>query len=171
MTTEPERRTPYTDAHYGAGALFLATEIPSDTNSPLLPEKPALPAGLAITRRVRYPVRATGAAAVQARTVARPALRLILGAGDEAERLSRRIETCLAELVALAYTTTDDDMLLCSVWTDDRHVFLSVEHDRPLPTRPDSTTVGLSVVKTITDDYGTHRTDNGYETWAALQRH
>ncbi|MFD9248350.1 hypothetical protein [Streptomyces bottropensis] len=107
---------------------------------------------------------------MQARTVARPALQLILGAGDHAERLSRRIETCLAELVALAYTVTTDELLLCSVWTDQEHVFLSVEHDHALPLTPSDATMGLSVVKTIADDYGTHRTDTGHQTWAALRR-
>ncbi|MGW0757070.1 hypothetical protein ACWD1Y_11380 [Streptomyces sp. NPDC002814] len=170
MTTEPEPWTPTSDAHTEWDAVLASLTIPPVDSPTLLPEKPALPAGLAITRRIRFPVDATGAAALQARSVARPALRLILGAGDQAERLSRRIETCLAELVALAYTVTTDDMLLCSVWTDDEHVFLSVEHDHALPQVPGDETMGLSVVKTIADDYGTHRTDNGHQTWAALRR-
>jgi hypothetical protein len=134
------------------------------------PQGLSLAAGLAITRRIRFPVPATGAAALQARTYARPGLRLILGAGDQAEHLSRRVETCLAELVAVAYTVTDDDDLLCSVWTDAEHVFLSVEHEQPLPRVPSKATMGLSVVKAIADDYGTHRTDTGHQSWAAIRR-
>ncbi|MFC8537947.1 hypothetical protein [Streptomyces sp. NPDC057249] len=129
-----------------------------------------MPNGLAVTRRVRFPVPATGGAALQARQVARPALTLMLGAGGRAERLIRRIETCLAELVALAYTVTEDDDLVCCVWTDPDHVFLSVEHAQAMPAVPSAATMGLNVVKAIADDYGTHRTDTGHQTWAAIGR-
>lgn len=169
MTTAPEPWTPHS-TNYGRQALSAPSlTIPADCSA-LFPEKPALPNGLAISRRIRFPVPATGSAPLQARQVARPVLKLVLGAGAQAERLSRRIETCLAELVALAYTVTTGDDLLCCLWTDPDHVFLAVEHEQALPSVPSTTTMGLSIVKTIADDYGTHRTDSGHQTWAAIVR-
>lgn len=169
MTTAPEPWTPNSAAYGREAVTTTSLTVPADCSA-LFPEKPALPNGLAIARRIRFPVPATGAAALQARQVARPALKLILGVDDQAERLSRRIETCLAELVALAYTITTGDDLLCCVWTDRDHVFLAVEHDEALPSVPSDTTMGLTIVKAIADDYGTHRTDSGYQTWAAVVR-
>ncbi|MER6232551.1 hypothetical protein ACFUC2_05145 [[Kitasatospora] papulosa] len=169
MTSAPEPWTPNSDIFNPRNTATASLTLPSDCSA-LLPEKPALPNGLAISRRVRFTVPATGTAALQARQVARPALTLILGAGEQAERLSRRIETCLAELVALAYTVTTGEDLLCCVWLDAEHVFLSVEHEEPMPRVASDITMGLSVVKAIADDYGTHRTDTGYQTWAAIDR-
>lgn len=135
-----------------------------------LPGRAPLSDALAITRRIRFVVPAGDTAAGQARTAPRPALKLILGSGGQAEGLIRRIETCLAELVALAHTAHTDDIILCSVWTDRDHVFLCVEHDRPFPEKPVDAALGLVVVRAVADDHGTHSTDKGYQTWAALRR-
>ncbi|WP_330335682.1 hypothetical protein OHS33_38535 (plasmid) [Streptomyces sp. NBC_00536] len=131
----------------------------------LLPEKPALP-----THSSRFPVRASGNAALQARPVARSVLKLILGASDNAERTTRRVETCLAELVAAAYTRTSSDYLICEIGVDSDHVFVTVEHEEALPTSPDETTIGLHLVKTIAHDYGTHIVGDAFHTWAAVRR-
>ncbi|MFB6505583.1 hypothetical protein ACFC07_22170 [Streptomyces sp. NPDC056099] len=136
----------------------------------LLPAKPPLPTGLAITRRSRFTVAANGSASVQARKVLRSVLALMVGTGHEAERTVRRIENCLSELVAVAYLRTYGEDMLCEVWMDSEHVFISVEHDEALPALPNETTLGLNVVKTIADDYGTHITGTTHQTWAAIRR-
>ncbi|MEU0857446.1 hypothetical protein ABZ352_18685 [Streptomyces griseofuscus] len=166
MTTTPEPWTPTSaEPDYPSVSLTLGSDRPA-----LLPEKSALPRGLAVSRRTRFTVPADGAAALQARTVVRPALRLLLGSDDDAERLRRRIETCLAEMAAVAYACTTDEHLLCSVWLDPDHVFVSVEHDLALPAVPDDSTVGLSLVKSIADEYGTHVEQGTHQTWAAVRR-
>lgn len=130
-----------------------------------------------MTRRSRFPVPATDAASAEACTIARPILRLILGvvagagSGDSGAVLRRRIEACLAELVAIAYTASSGDDLLCSVWVDADHVFLSVDHDQPLPRVPGDDAMSLSAVVSIADDYGSVVTDTGSQTWAAIRRH
>lgn len=144
--------------------------------SPTLPDRPAqlpatdaLLAGLGISRRSRFPVHAAAEAPAQARTVARTVLHLMLGTGEGPERTSRRVQTCLAELVAIAYTRTTAQEMVCAVWMDAEHVFLSVEHDQALPQAPDDSTLGLHLVKTIADDYGTHFTEGMHQTWAAVR--
>ncbi|MFB8025911.1 MULTISPECIES: hypothetical protein [unclassified Streptomyces] len=164
MTIAPEPWTPFTVRTEDTATLALT--LPGRPF--LLPQKPALPNGLAITRRSRFPLPANGSAAIQARTIVRSVLRLILGSGDAAERVSRRVETCLAELVAVAYTHSAGEDLLCAVWVDADHIFMSVEHDQALPAHPDETTMGLNLVKTIASDYGTHFSDGTHQTWAAV---
>ncbi|KIF00908.1 hypothetical protein PL81_38450 [Streptomyces sp. RSD-27] len=132
--------------------------------------KPALPAGVIITHSSRFPVPASGDAALQARPVARSVLKLVLGASNNAERTMRRVETCLAELVAVAYTRTNSDYLICEIGVDDDHVFVTVEHEEALPTTADETTIGLQLVKTIAHDYGTHIVEDAFHTWAAVRR-
>ncbi|AWI32660.1 hypothetical protein [Streptomyces tirandamycinicus] len=162
MTTTPEHWTPPDGRRFEP--WLTLPKGPS-----FLLKRPALPNGLAVTRRTRFPVPANGTAAIQARTVIRPVLMLMLGIGELAETLTRRIETCLSELVAVAYTHTSDDHLLCSVWTDAEHAFLSVEHDQPLP-QDDDSTMYLHVVRALADDYGTHVSEGTHQTWVALRR-
>ncbi|WP_433860116.1 hypothetical protein [Streptomyces kronopolitis] len=165
MNTPPEPWAPpnaVQDTHTGS------TTLSADRHA-LLPNKPALPAGLAITRRSRFAVKAEGSASIQARTVVRSVLALMVGTGGSAELTARRIENCLAELVAIAYTRTRGEDMLCEVWMDGEHVFISVEHDEALPLHPDQTTVGLNVVKTVADDYGTHINGTIHQTWAAIR--
>ncbi|MFI9052494.1 hypothetical protein [Streptomyces sp. NPDC053427] len=147
----------------------MSMMLPANCPAPLS-QKPTLPTGLSITRRSRFAVKANGSASIQARTVARSVLALMLGTGDSAERTTRRIENCLTELVAIAYTRTRGHDMLCEVWLDSEHVFISVEHDEALPVHADQTTVGLNVVKTIADDYGTHINGTIHQTWAAIRR-
>ncbi|MEV0487325.1 hypothetical protein AB0I69_42835 [Streptomyces sp. NPDC050508] len=125
---------------------------------------------MAITRRSRFTVSSNGSASVQARKVARSVLGLMVGTGNDAERTVRRIENCLSELVAVAYLRTFGADMLCEIWMDAEHVFISVEHDEALPVQPSETSAGLNIVKTIADDYGTHITGTTHQTWAAIRR-
>ncbi|MFD3815228.1 hypothetical protein ACFWRZ_09180 [Streptomyces rubiginosohelvolus] len=161
----PEQWVPSNAAGHDATASLTLPSRPQ-----LLPEKPALPTGVAILRRSRFTVTANGSASIQARNVVRSVLALMVGSDAAAERTVRRVENCLTELVAIAYTRTRSADMLCEVWMDSSHLFISVEHDEALPDRHDETTVGLNVVKTIADDYGTHITGTTHQTWAAIRR-
>lgn len=135
----------------------------------LLPQKSAFPTGIGITRRSRFPIAATGEAPQQARAVARSVLSLFLGSDQAAARTSSRVQVCLSELVAIAFTRTHGDTLLCEMWKDSEHVFVSVEHDEPLPLTADDSTIGLNVVKTVAHDYGSHIQPGSYQMWAAIR--
>jgi hypothetical protein len=128
-----------------------------------------MPKSLGITHRSRFTVDAAPEAPQQARTVARGLLTLILGRHDAAERVIRSVLLCLAEFTAVAYVRTSGDTLLCALWRDGEHVFVSVEHDEPLPAGPDDSTLGLELVKTLADDYGSHIVPGGYQMWAAVR--
>ncbi|RSS95072.1 hypothetical protein EF903_05380 [Streptomyces sp. WAC05292] len=167
MTSSSEPSVP----HSAWDAEDTLTFLPLPQQRPaLLPEKPALPTGVTVTHSSRFSVPASGDAALSARTVARSVLKLLLGASENAERTTRRVETCLAELVAVAYTRTSGSYLVCELGSDSEHVFVTVEHQEALPTRADETTIGLNLVKTIADDYGTHIVSGDYHTWAAVRR-
>ncbi|MEU1221276.1 hypothetical protein [Streptomyces microflavus] len=158
-------------APYDEGETFrtLMLSLRHDAHE-ILSEKPALPNGLIISRRSRFVIPASGSAPIEARGVARTMLRLMLSGDEASEALVRRVETCMAEIVAVVYTLTEDDALLCSVWVDDEHAFLSVEHHHRLPQVADQTSLALSVVQTIADDFGTHFEDGVHQTWAAVRR-
>lgn len=132
------------------------------------PAPATVPTRCAIKRSARFVVNADGSAPLQARAVARSLLTLCL-TNPNPERTIRRVQTCLSELVAVAYTRAHDDTLLCALWLDTEHVFISVEHAEPLPATPGDCTLGLNVVKTIADDYGSHVLAGGYQMWAAIR--
>ncbi|MEU7228966.1 hypothetical protein [Streptomyces chrestomyceticus] len=140
------------------------------SNRHVSPENPTLPNGLAITRRSRFTVPATGTAPYEVRDVARTMLRLMLDADDTAETLVRRVETCLSEIAAITYTLTEGESLVCAVWVDAEHAFLSIEHEHQLPQVSHDTTTRLTTVKAIADDYGTHFENGVHQTWAAVRR-
>ncbi|MGW7089987.1 hypothetical protein ACWGH2_41760 [Streptomyces sp. NPDC054871] len=114
---------------------FAASALPD--RSSLLPAKPSVPMELAITRRSRFAVPANDSAPLQARTVARSVIALMIGTGDSAQRTIRRIENCLTELVESASTRTAGPDILCEVSLDSEHVFISVEHDEASPEEQD----------------------------------
>jgi hypothetical protein len=99
-------------------------------------------------------------------------LPLMLGRSDDAARLTvRGVQTCLMELVEFARDRTSDDSVLCEVWLDQQHVFVSIEHTQPACTEhPFSCHCDLSTVASIADDHGTHQTQDGYQTWAAIRK-
>ncbi|MFD7764102.1 hypothetical protein [Streptomyces microflavus] len=141
--------------------------IGSLTLPPPLPEKPALPTGLAITRRSAFTVTANDRASDQACNIARSVLALMIGSDDAAERTVRQVLMCFGELVSLASTRTDGTDMLCEVWMDSHHLFVCVEHDERSPAGTDP---ALTFVKAIADDHGTHIAGTTHQTWAAIRR-
>lgn len=169
MTTEPPGTwIPRTSAHSERDAALTSLTVPADCSA-LFPEKPILPSKLAITRRSRFAVAATPKAPIQARTVACTVVSLILGATETTSSISRQVQGCIAELAGIAYTRALGTHLLCEVWRDSEHIFTSVQHDEPFPMLPDDTTIGLNVVKTLADDYGSHMVDGSFQSWAAVR--
>jgi hypothetical protein len=136
---------------------------------PHLPEKAAFPTGLDVTRRSRFAVATTAMAPMQARNVARSILELGLTATEASTAVSRQVQACIAELTAIAYTRAHGSHLLCELWRDSEHVFVAVQHNEPLPLLPDDTTLGLNVVKSLADDYGSHMVDGVFQMWAAVR--
>jgi hypothetical protein len=141
----------------------------SSLSWPHLPEKAPFPTGIGITRRSRFAVATTAMAPIQARNVARTILELILTTSEASTAVSRQVQACVAELVAIAYTRNVGSHLLCELWRDSEHVFTAVQHAEPLPLMPDDTTIGLRVVKALADDYGSHMVDGVFQMWAAVR--
>lgn len=163
--------------HQGGDAVTETPEKPAaaftpraDSLNPQLPRRrPPMPKSIGITHLSRFTVPAVPEAPQQARVVARGLLTLFLGSGEVAERTARRVLLCLAEYVAVAYSRSRGDLLLCELWRDDEDVFVSVEHDEPLPATPGDSTLGLVLVKSLASDYGSHVLPGSYQMWAAVR--
>ncbi|MEU9925052.1 hypothetical protein AB0H51_27855 [Streptomyces griseoluteus] len=125
---------------------------------------------LDVTHRSRFAVATSDLAPQEARRVASTILDLILTPTEAAVAVRRQVLACLAELVAIAFIRSSySTHLLCELWRDSEHVIASVEHHEPLPLLPDETTLGLTVVRTLADDYGSHKVDGKFQMWAAVR--
>ncbi|WP_158716914.1 hypothetical protein [Streptomyces rimosus] len=161
---------PWAPTHAASSDAHSALTLSLRFSRHAFPKKPSLPNGLAITRRSRFTVPATGTAVYKVREVARTMLRLMLTADSASEAVVRRVETCLSEITTITYPLTEGDSLVCAVWVDAEHVFLSVEHEHQLPQVAADITIGLHLVKAIAADYGTHFENGVHQTWAAVRR-
>jgi hypothetical protein len=138
---------------------------------PHLPDKAAVLTSMGVTHRSRFAVAVNAAAPMQARTVARSVMTLMLGASEASAAVNRQVQTCISELVAIAYTRALGTHMLCELWRDSEHIFMGVQHDEPLPLLPDDTTIGLNVVKVLAADYGSNMVDGASQMWAAIRLH
>lgn len=129
----------------------------------------SLQAGLAITRRSRFVVNATTTAAIQARTVARTILPLLLGDVPLLATVGQQVQSCIGELAAIASRRFQTGPLVCELWRDAGHLFTAVTVQEPLPLLPDETALGLNVVRLTADDYGSHLVDGMFQMWAAIR--
>lgn len=106
---------------------------------------------------------------MQARNVARSLLSLLLTPSETATVVNRKVLACITELAGIAYTRAEGSHMLCELWRDSEHLFAAVQHDEQLPLLPDDTTIGLNVVKSLADDYGSHMVDGAFQMWAAVR--
>ncbi|MFF4188135.1 hypothetical protein ACFYZ9_33570 [Streptomyces sp. NPDC001691] len=161
MTTAPDT---------GFSGLSLPT--PRQASRPLhASHRPALPEALHVKRTARYVVNAGAEASTQACTVARALFSSVLGTppSPESDLTIHRVLACLSELASIGTAHTHGDTLLCELWKDDEHVFVSVEHDTLWRATPQSRTSGLNLVTLIADDYGSHIAAGVCQTWAAIR--
>lgn len=99
----------------------------------------------------------------------RTILPLILDDSSVLAAIGHQVQSCIAELAAIASRRFQSSVLVCELWRDAGHVFTSVTVQEPLPLLPDETALGLKVVPVVADDYGSHLVDGLFQMWAAIR--
>ncbi|MER5482614.1 hypothetical protein ABT024_05270 [Streptomyces sp. NPDC002812] len=95
---------------------------------------------------------------------------LFMEHGDRLTLTRLRAQACLAELIETALTLGGTDDLVCEVAMDAEHLFVSVEYDGLLPTRPSSGGRSLGSVRAVADDCGSYSVEPYALVWAAVRQ-
>ncbi|MEU3500203.1 hypothetical protein ABZ726_05335 [Streptomyces hundungensis] len=133
------------------------------------PYRSVLPQSLHVKRTARYVVNVGAGTATQACTVARALFPTVLGRAVPAQTI-HLVLTALSELASIGAARTRDDTLLCELWKDEEHVFVSIEHDTHWSGAADTSgTTRWNKIKMIAEDCGSHVTPAGYQIWAAIR--